>query len=263
MEQRFFNRTAYKQSARAELKGRWKMPALLCLACAVLTALLMAVLCMAIFGSPRLAISFFVQNARRFTLKIDQVSLSVGISLFEPLVVAFCWNLCTARNISFSQAFGNAVRAYPKTFLFMLWKMLRIFLWMLLLFPFVLVLVIFGWNSSPYATFAAWIFIMVIFVWKSIDYSQGMFAVLETPNKDFSSVASSLEVSIDMVDGYRLDFLFLELSFVPWAILATVTLGIGWLFLIPYKIVTRIFAYRFLRARYVEFLQRLSEIKPQ
>ena len=42
------------------------------------------------------------------------------------------------------------------------------------------------------------------------------------------------------MDGRRFDFFVLGLSFIGWAILASLTLGIGYLWLIPYMQVTEI-----------------------
>ena len=55
-----------------------------------------------------------------------------------------------------------------------------------------------------------------------------------------------------MTEGYRIDMLMLDLSFVGWYILGAVTLGLGMLFVNPYIEATRVQMYYFLRKQAVK-----------
>lgn len=79
--------------------------------------------------------------------------------------------------------------------------------------------------------------VVVLFVMKAFLYSLTEYIgndELQLSGKDV--VAKSAEV----MDGRRFDFFVLGLSFIGWAILASLTLGIGYLWLIPYMQVTEI-----------------------
>ncbi|MCD8379817.1 MAG: DUF975 family protein [Lachnospiraceae bacterium] len=73
-----------------------------------------------------------------------------------------------------------------------------------------------------YILYAAWI---------SLTYSQTTRILV-----DFSDlkVTQAYKRSSHLMKGRRLRLLGLELSFLPWALLSTVTLGIGFLYLLPY-----------------------------
>ena len=44
----------------------------------------------------------------------------------------------------------------------------------------------------------------------------------------------AIELSMAMMDGHKWDLFCLELSFIGWAFLCVLSLGIGYLWLIPY-----------------------------
>lgn len=52
-----------------------------------------------------------------------------------------------------------------------------------------------------------------------------------------------VEKSAELMNGYRWKYVWLSLTFIGWSILATFTLGIGMLWLMPYIMVSRIFFY--------------------
>ena len=66
---------------------------------------------------------------------------------------------------------------------------------------------------------------------KSYYYQLAFLVAME--NEDMSSADSVLE-SQRIMTGKRASLFWLQLSFIGWAILATITLGIGFLWLIPY-----------------------------
>ncbi len=66
---------------------------------------------------------------------------------------------------------------------------------------------------------------------KSISYSQTLFILSD--NKDLSA-NEAITKSMEMMDGYKMKYFQLQLSFIGWVILGILTLGIGYLWLAPY-----------------------------
>lgn len=65
--------------------------------------------------------------------------------------------------------------------------------------------------------------------------SQSFFVLADDCNK---GVIECLTDSKNMMKGRLLEFFVLQLSFIGWGILAVLTLGIGYLFFIPYQYIT-------------------------
>jgi len=95
-------------------------------------------------------------------------------------------------------------------------------------------------------TIVGLILVIVADIWyiaRSLLYSLSVFVAYDNPNM------SSLEVvneSARMMKGNRWKIVLLSLSFIGWAILALFTLGIGYLWLMPYMIVAEVCFYEFL-----------------
>ncbi len=66
---------------------------------------------------------------------------------------------------------------------------------------------------------------------KSISYSQAYYILAEHPEM---SGKEALDASVDMMDGHKMDYFVLILSFIPWCLLGAVTCGLGFLYVIPY-----------------------------
>ena len=62
-------------------------------------------------------------------------------------------------------------------------------------------------------------------------YSMAFFILNDNPDM---SASDSISASKDMMRGYKGKLFMLHLSFIGWAILSTLTLGIGFLWLFPY-----------------------------
>ncbi len=73
-----------------------------------------------------------------------------------------------------------------------------------------------------YVLYAAWI---------SLTWSQTTRILVDFPEL---KVTQAYKRSSQLMKGKRLRLLGLQLSFLPWALLSTVTLGIGFLYLLPY-----------------------------
>ena len=70
----------------------------------------------------------------------------------------------------------------------------------------------------------------------ALGFSQTQYILLDNPD---ISVIDAMKKSWNMMKGYKMDYLVLQLSFLGWAILMVFTLFIGYLWLIPYMSVTQ------------------------
>lgn len=66
---------------------------------------------------------------------------------------------------------------------------------------------------------------------KAISYSQAFYILAEHPEM---SAKEALDESIAMMDGHKLDYFVLGLSFIPWLLLCGVTCGLATLYVGPY-----------------------------
>lgn len=66
---------------------------------------------------------------------------------------------------------------------------------------------------------------------KAISYSQAYYILAEHPEM---SGKEALDASVDMMDGHKMDYFVLILSFIPWILLTGITFGIAALYVAPY-----------------------------
>ena len=81
-----------------------------------------------------------------------------------------------------------------------------------------------------------WTFLFIIpGIIKAISYSQTFYIL-----SDDTSIGSeeAIQKSMEMMDGHKLQYFLLGFSFIGWMLLCLLTLGIGFLWLIPYIQVT-------------------------
>lgn len=65
----------------------------------------------------------------------------------------------------------------------------------------------------------------------TISYSQVFFILADNPEL---SSTEAMKISKNMMQGYKWNYFILQLSFLPWGIGCLFTLGIGFLWLVPY-----------------------------
>ncbi|KKY02061.1 hypothetical protein VN21_05180 [Paraclostridium benzoelyticum] len=68
-----------------------------------------------------------------------------------------------------------------------------------------------------------------------IMFSQANYILAENPDK---SAMECIKESARMMKGHKFDYFVLELSFIGWSILCVLSLGIGFLWLVPYFEIT-------------------------
>ena len=76
---------------------------------------------------------------------------------------------------------------------------------------------------------------------KSYSYCMSFYILVDHPE---ITVREALNESKRMTQGHKIDLFILQLSFIGWGILATLTFGIGYFWLIPYMQVTMANTYK-------------------
>lgn len=77
-------------------------------------------------------------------------------------------------------------------------------------------------------------------------YAMVSYLLAENPSMTYTR---AIELSSDMMEGEKMQFFLLQLSFLGWVLLCALTMGIGFLFLIPYIEATTAEFYAAMRAK--------------
>ncbi len=96
-----------------------------------------------------------------------------------------------------------------------------------------------GWNGRVYGTLLLsylymflWTLLLVIpGIIKGYSYSMTSYVMVDNPELSYNA---AIERSMAMMDGYKMKYFLLHLSFIGWALLSILTCGIGFLWLVPY-----------------------------
>ena len=76
---------------------------------------------------------------------------------------------------------------------------------------------------------------------KSYSYALTPYILVEHPEM---SANEAIEESMRLMDGHKFDLFYLQLSFIGWAILSILSLGLGFFWLIPYQMTAQAAFYR-------------------
>ncbi|WNS79544.1 DUF975 family protein [Domibacillus sp. DTU_2020_1001157_1_SI_ALB_TIR_016] len=200
--------TEIKKRARQVLKGYWGKAISLTFILGLLVILLPAVVVavVEIYLSGGFEAWF---NTDSTPLASDVFSTILSI-LTTPLTIASLWfylSISRKETPSLSNVFGiyRDGRTSFKTIIACYWMFLLTILWSLLL--------------------------IVPGIIKSFSYSQTYFILKDHPSY---TVNEAITESRKMMDGLKNQYFTLCLSFIGWGILSLLTLGIGFLWLVPY-----------------------------
>ena len=80
---------------------------------------------------------------------------------------------------------------------------------------------------------------------KGYSYSMSMYILAENKGK---SARECIKESVEMTEGHKKELFVLDLSFIGWFLLGSLTCGVAYLWVIPYYSVTRANAYRVLKS---------------
>lgn len=202
-----------KKAARAQLRGRWKVPVLLSL------VLFLVFTCLYLPGS-------LIESYRHPSEDEQLVSGITNILFFcISATITLAWaSLClhiarTPGKIGLNPFF-KGLELWWKAIRAQIWYNLWVFLWSLL-------------------------FLIPGFV-KAYAYSQMFYILADHPKV---GVCKAMKISKLMTAGYKGDLFILDLSFIGWGLLCLLTGGIGFLWLVPYMSLTKTNAYRDLQNR--------------
>lgn len=198
----------YKNEALSALRGNWANAL-------VATIILVA---LALFFSSndainsyyqRIVINPFIGYSLSFVSLFVLLPLAAGYSNSMRVLLETGDNRLA--NNSFSLGFGN--------WLHVVWGMILstiyIFLWTLLL--------------------------IIPGLIKSYSYALTPYILVEHPEM---SANEAIEESMRLMDGHKFDLFYLQLSFIGWAILSILSLGLGFFWLIPYQMTAQAAFYR-------------------
>lgn len=198
----------YKNEALSALRGNWAN---------ALVATIIFVALALFFSSndainsyyQRIVINPFIGYSLSFVSLFVLLPLAAGYSNSMRVLLETGDNRLA--NNSFSLGFGN--------WLHVVWGMILstiyIFLWTLLL--------------------------IIPGLIKSYSYALTPYILVEHPEM---SANEAIEESMRLMDGHKFDLFYLQLSFIGWAILSILSLGLGFFWLIPYQMTAQAAFYR-------------------
>lgn len=198
----------YKNEALSALRGNWAN---------ALVATIIFIALALFFSSndainsyyQRVVINPFIGYSLSFVSLFVLLPLAAGYSNSMRVLLETGDNRLT--NNSFSLGFGN--------WLHVVWGMILstiyIFLWTLLL--------------------------IIPGIIKSYSYALTPYILVEHPEM---SANEAIEESMRLMDGQKFDLFYLQLSFIGWAILSILSLGLGVFWLIPYQMTAQAAFYR-------------------
>ena len=201
----------YKNSALAALKGNWA-PSVVATIIIFARAIIMIVPSAVLEGAGQAATDMGHATSATATIGI----ISFALMLLLPLLVYY--PLCyvgysnTFRQLLVngdarvtSNMFSNTFKGYWRNVWGGFLMMLFTYLWMLLL--------------------------IVPGIIKAFAYSMTPYILKDYPEL---SANQAINLSIKMMKGHKFDYFYLQLSFIGWGLLSILTLGIGYIWLMPY-----------------------------
>lgn len=105
-------------------------------------------------------------------------------------------------------------------------------------------------------TFLWTLLLVVPGIIKSYSYAMTFYILKDHPELAYNA---AIEKSMAMMSGYKMKLFLLDLSFIGWAILCCFTLGIGFLFLMPYMLTSRAAFYEDLKRELGETIEVVAE----
>ncbi len=215
-----------RAAARQQLKGKWGGPILICFLFSVM------VFVGALIGgfiSSFMGVFFLIAASDWYVISIIfgrilpeilQLLLITAISaIFIRSIVTYFISFSKGEILGTSTLF-DGFSSFGKNFVTYLLVVLFTYLWSLLL--------------------------IIPGIIKSLSYSMTFYILTDNPNL---TAREAITESRKMMNGYKGKLLLLGLSFIGWAILATLSLGIGYLWLIPYMQLTMAHFYQDIKDR--------------
>jgi len=250
-----------KKSALQVLKGRWGQAVIVALGYLIVMAAF-SIAQRILGGNPGAASQADLQSV---LLKVHTMTPAAAVvSLVEffvlpPLtygIVASYIRFTEGEKVGIFDYIAYGFKHYGKSWAVMWWPFLRLLGWIVLMFVFLAVFLvavtllsasqIAPAAGTAVAIVAAVIFIalLVVITVKGLLYSATAYVMFKSDNALKGRAAT--EKSAAMMNGSRCKYFLLNLSFIGWAILAIITIGIGFLWLLPYIEVSCIILFKWL-----------------
>ena len=182
------------------------------------------------------------------------VLLLVMYVFIIPLSYSFIENVIKLKRDSSVKAtmfLKNIFKNFGRSWKVALWTLVKILLMYLIFIAIFIIYIILTAilsviNSSILLGILAIVFLVAVFIFEIMFIARLLSLVLAQyiaiDNQDMTA-KDCVEKSISLMSGYRWKYIFLNLSFIGWAILSIFTLGIGFLFLTPYMSVSYVCFY--------------------
>lgn len=233
-----FERKKYKKFAITQLSGRWTVPVLITLLISIISIVFSLPSTLSLVNN-----GYFQAVLQQDLIGIQEASEAASqtsylTTIIQMIVAAILEVAALNVYLKMSRSpepvtFGNFIEGlnnWARATLAILWQ----FLWILL-----------------------WSFLFIIpGIIKAFAYSQTLYIVAEYKEV---SVTKAMNISKVITRGHKWDIFVMYLSFIGWDILCIFTLGIGTLWLTPYKNMTYTNAYHAILKEAIES----GKIKPE
>lgn len=108
----------------------------------------------------------------------------------------------------------------------------------------------FGQSLALYLLVAIFVFLWSLLlvvpgIIKAISYSQAFYILADHPEM---TAKEALNESKRIMDGHKMDYFVLGLSFILWFLLGTITFGIAYIYIAPYMTATQVNFYEKIKA---------------
>ena len=248
------NRKIFKRQALEQLKGNWTPFVLTTLIYLALTIVFIAPFYSTFFGNYFRMCYFnpYSTNGLLSTFWKTYLIFFIFAIIVPPMFTLACAKL--AKSYVENHNAENAEKITLNTFFSHLkksgrgignfwWTWLWLVLWeFAVLIPGIILLVIItlfishSLGASYFLAAILYIAVLVVVINRSIAYSMNWFILAKEPSV---SVFDAMKISKNITNGQKGDLFILDLSFLGWAILSVFTLGIGFLWLLPYMQTTK------------------------
>lgn len=234
-----------RAEARKSLTGKWGKAALATL----------------VFGILTYVISFILKF-------IPIVGPIVSIVISPVLSFGFLVTMMKLKRdteISYVGFFTDGFNSFGKVWGVIGWTIVKLIVPVIIVIVSIIVLVV-GMTMSATGSSAGAIlagiggiayFVSLIYtIIKSYLYQLSLYIVIDNENM---TAKEAVEESEKLMNGHRWQFFWLQLTFIGWAILATITCGIGYFWLFPYIQISSIAFYENLAGKSDTEVQKVDE----
>lgn len=234
-----FDRKKYKKFALTQLSSRWTVPVLITLFVGIITFIFSIPDFLDLIKSGYFAAALAGDVDAVYAAALSSSSSSSTIASFIQMFVGAILEVAalnvylkmsrSPEPVSFSN-FIEGLNNWARAMLGVLWEFIWLFLWTLLF--------------------------IIPGIIKAFSYSQMFFVIAEYKEV---SVTKAMKISMEITKGHKFDLFVMYLSFIGWDLLCILTIGIGALWLVPYKNMTYTNAYHALLKEAIES----GRIKPE